>query len=92
MKYARRTNYEPGDRGFKSCRARHILEGLDDCRPFLFSVARGGCLEAPLTSMLYPHRLRDCEMRFEGPSNVRLAAFLTNASNQEHDIEPVSVS
>jgi hypothetical protein len=29
--------YEPGGRGFESCRARQILEGLQRCRPFSFS-------------------------------------------------------
>ena len=33
-----RTNYEPRGRGFKSCRARQTIKGLQKCRLFFISV------------------------------------------------------
>jgi hypothetical protein len=39
---ARLPGYEPGDRGFKSCRARQINKGLRQPQPFLFLWAGAG--------------------------------------------------
>lgn len=34
------SNYEPGGRGFDSCRARHTIKGLQRCGPFSFLALR----------------------------------------------------
>ena len=37
-------SYEPGGRGFKSCRARRIIKGLQRCGPFSFPTLRDFCV------------------------------------------------
>ena len=40
--------YEPGGRGFKSCRARQIIKGLQRCSPFSSVVLVLGCYYAAI--------------------------------------------